>query len=342
MKTIFVVDDNDVNLVQAKRALDGHYRVRTMPSAEKMLAIISKIIPDLILLDIQMPEMDGFEAINKLKENEQTATIPVMFLTASTDDEIEAKGLEHGAVDFVTKPFSPSVLLNRIAHHLHIEDLLKKRTERLMRLQDGILEIVVDMVESRDKITGGHIERTSAFIRILIDAMIKDGIYSDEMQSWDLDTVISSARLHDVGKIVVSDIILNKPGKLTPEEYDEIRKHALEGEHLVERIIAKTGEESFLHHAKLFAGCHHEKWDGTGYPKGLKNEAIPLEGRIMAIADVYDALVSERPYKKPFTREETERIISEEAGKAFDPAIIHVFAKVTDMFAVAAVDTVSA
>ena len=332
MKTIFVVDDNDVNLVQAKRALDGHYRVRTMSSAAKMLEIINKIIPDLILLDILMPEMDGFEAIKKLKENKLTENIPVMFLTASTDDEIEAKGLEHGAVDFVTKPFSPSVLRNRIAHHLHIEELLKKRTERLERLQDGILDVVVDMVESRDKVTGGHIERTSKYIQILIETMLEKGVYADEMKAWDLDTVISSARLHDVGKISVSDVILNKPCKLTPEDYEEIKKHAHEGESIIDKMIFKTGEESFLHHAQLFAGYHHEKWDGTGYPRGLEGEDIPLEGRLMAIADVYDALVSERPYKKPFTHEKAVGIITNDSGKQFDPQIVNVFLSIHSLF----------
>jgi putative two-component system response regulator len=341
MKTIFVVDDNDTNLVKAKRALEGHYRIRTMSSAETMLTLIGKVMPDLILLDIEMPEMDGFSAINKLKENERTAHIPVMFLTASTDDDIEAKGLECGAVDFVTKPFSPSVLLNRIAHHLHIEELLKKRTERLERLQDGILEVVVDMVESRDKVTGGHIERTSQYIQILMETMLEKGIYAEEMKGWDLDTVISSARLHDVGKIAVSDVILNKPARLTPDEYEEIKKHAPEGEHIVKRIIAKTGEETYLHHAKLFAACHHEKWDGTGYPGQLKGEDIPLEGRIMSIADVYDALVSERPYKKPYTHEWAVKIIQEDSGKHFDPVIADVFCMAEDAFATVSAESSS-
>ena len=332
MKTIFVVDDSDVNLVQAKRALDEHYRVRTMPSAERMLKLIDKIMPDLILLDIQMPEMDGFTAINKLKENAKTANIPVMFLTASADDEIEAKGLQLGAVDFITKPFSPAVLLNRIAHHLHIEEMLTKRTERLKRLQDGILDVVVNMVESRDKVTGGHIERTSKYIQILMETMLIREIYAEEIKAWDFDTVISSARLHDVGKIAVSDVILNKAGKLTPEEYEKIKIHAIEGENIINKIISKTGEESFLHHAKMFACYHHENWDGTGYPRGLKGEDIPLEGRIMTIADVYDALVSVRPYKNPFTHEHAVEVIINESGKQFDPVIVDLFVTVADVF----------
>ena len=340
MVTIFVVDDQDINLVKAKRALEDRYRVRTLPSAEKMFAIMEKILPDLILLDIEMPEMDGFSAIQRLKAGERTAGIPVMFLTASMDDEVEARGLELGAVDFVTKPFSTSVLLNRIAHHLHIEELLKKRTERLERMQNSILSVVSDMVESRDKVTGGHIDRTSQYIRILMEAMRQKGVYAEEMRDWDIDIAVSSARLHDVGKIAVSDVILNKPGKLMPEEYEEIKKHISEGEQITDRIIAKTGEESFLRHAKLFAGYHHERWDGNGYPHGLKGAEIPLQGRIMALADVYDALISERPYKRSFTRAETEGIIHAESGAHFDPAIVAVFTEVVDAFAAVASESV--
>ena len=332
MQTIFVVDDQDLNLINAKRALDGHYRVRTMASAEKMLALLDKVTPDLILLDIEMPDMNGFDAVSRLKEREQTANIPVMFLTASLDDEIEAKGLELGAVDFVTKPFSTPVLLNRIAHHLHIDELLKKRTERLEHILNSILAVVVDMVESRDKVTGGHIEKTSMYIKILMEAMLEKGVYVEELSGWDIDTAISSARLHDVGKIAVSDIILNKPGKLTPEEYEEIKNHVEEGEQITDRIIAKTGEEAFLRHAKLFAGHHHERWDGRGYPHGLKGTDISLQGRIMAIADVYDALVSERPYKKPFSHEEAVRIITNDSGTHFDPEIVAVFLSIADDF----------
>jgi putative two-component system response regulator len=181
-------------------------------------------------------------------------------------------------------------------------------------------------------VTGGHIERTSKYIQILMETMLEKDVYAEEMKTWDFDTVISSARLHDVGKIAVSDTILNKPCKLTPEDYEQIKKHALEGEHIVEIMISKTGEEIFLHHAKLFACYHHEKWDGTGYPRGLKGEDIPLEGRLMAIADVYDALVSERPYKKPFTHEKAVEIIVNDSGKQFDPVIVDLFVTVADVF----------
>jgi len=336
MKTIFVVDDNDVNLTKAQRVLEGHYRVLTIPSAERMFTLFAKIMPDLILLDINMPEMDGFTAIKKLKQNELTLNIPVMFLTASTDDDVEAQGIKLGAVDFVIKPFSPSVLLNRIETHLGIDELIKKRTDKIEQLKNGILTVIADIVESRDKITGGHIERTTMYLKIMIDGMTAQNIYKDEIKQWDTNVVISSARLHDVGKIRITDLILNKPEKLTPEEFDEMRRHAIEGEDIIDLIIGKTGEEAFLHHAKIFAGCHHERWDGKGYPRGLKGEDIPLQGRIMAIADVYDALVSERPYKRAFSREQAEQTIEKDSGSFFDPALVKVFMSVKDAFAQAA------
>jgi putative two-component system response regulator len=333
MKTIFVVDDNDTNLIKAKRALEGQYRIRTMSSAETMLTLIGKIVPDLILLDIEMPEMDGFSAINKLKANEKTAHIPVVILTAYENDAVEALGLKLGAVDFIIKPFSEPVLLNRIAYHLHTEELLRKRAAQVDCVQDGILEVVANMVESRDKTMREHIKRTSKYIEILLKAMQEKGVYTEEIQNWNPGTVICAARLHDVGNIAVSDVIFNKPAKLTKDEYEIVKSHAMEGERIIEKIIAKTGENPYLRHAKLIAGCHHEKWDGTGYPRGLKGDKIPLEGRIMALADVYDALISKRAYRKPYTQEDAERIIWKETRKHFDPAIVTVFAGVTEKFA---------
>jgi len=333
MNTVFVVDDNPVNLATAKQALSRNYRVLTIPSAEKMFSLFSKVMPDIILLDIEMPEMDGFAAISKLMANELTSRIPVMFLTASRDTEVEAKGLSLGAVDFVSKPFSAPVLLNRIANHLHISELVKKRTERIEQLQNGIVFTFANIVESRDKVTGGHITRTSKYLKVLIDAMISKGVYLEELAEWDFNTVIASSQLHDVGKIVVSDLILNKQGKLTFEEYHEIKRHTTEGEKLIDQMIAQTGDALFLQHARLFAGSHHERWDGKGYPRGLQEEEIPLQGRIMAIADVYDALVSERPYKPAFTCEEAEDIIKKDSGAAFDPLIVDVFNEVKREFA---------
>ena len=338
-KTIFVVDDNDTNLSMAKEALKEQYRVMTLPSAAKMFAFIEKVTPDLILLDIEMPEMDGFEALKCLKDNASQAGIPVIFLTSMTDASIEVRGFQLGVVDFITKPFSAPVLLNRIKTHLNIDELirerttqLQQRTEQLQHLQNGIVFVLADMVENRDKGTGGHVERTTAYIKILMDIMIARGVHADAISEIDLDLFVSSARLHDVGKISISDTILNKPDKLTEEEFAIMKTHSAEGERIIDQIVSRTGDEAFLHNAKLFAGYHHERWDGKGYPYGLEGTNIPIQGRIMAFVDVYDALISERPYKKPFTHEEAIKIIVENAGKQFDPAITAVFYECRDQF----------
>ncbi|MDR0455532.1 MAG: response regulator [Treponema sp.] len=332
MKTIFVVDDSDTNLSMAENALEDLYCVMTMPSAAKMFTLLDKVTPDLILLDIEMPDMNGFEALQELRTHETYAGIPVIFLTGLTDVSTEVQGFELGAVDFIAKPFSAPVLLNRIKTHLDIDDLIHKRTTQLRRLQNSLVYVLANMVESRDKTTGGHIERTTAYIKILMNAMLERGVYVDELRSWDIDLVASSARLHDLGKITISDLVLNKPDKLTKEEYEMIKRHAQEGERNIDQIVSRTGNEAFLHHAKLFAGYHHEHWDGTGYPYGLKETMIPLQGRILAVADVYDALVSVRPYKKAYTHEEAMNVIMSSSGKHFDPNIADVFYEVKEQF----------
>ena len=331
LKTIFVVDDSDTNLSMAEAVLDDQYRVMTMPSAQKMFALLEKVIPDLILLDIEMPGMDGFDALKRLKAENSWSGIPVMFLTGRNDAEVEARGFEMGAIDFITKPFSAPVLLNRIKTHLDIDKIIRERTSQLNRLQNSILAVLADMVENRDKGTGGHIERTSIYIKILIDEMKTRGVYTDEMEGWDVEKMISSARMHDLGKISITDIIVNKPGKLTDDEYEIMKSHAVEGERIIDEIISRTGEGDFLRNAKLFAGTHHERWDGKGYPRGLKGTEIPLQGRIMAIVDVYDALVSERPYKEAFPDDEAVRIIMENSGTQFDPKIAEIFFEVKDL-----------
>ncbi|MDR2734348.1 MAG: response regulator [Spirochaetota bacterium] len=336
METIFVVDDNDVNLVKAKQALSGRYRVLTLPSAVKMFELFEKMIPDLILLDIDMPDMDGFAAMQKLMEDVRTARIPVIFLTASNDEAAEARGLELGAVDYVTKPFSTPVLLNRIAMHLHIDGIIRQRTMEVSQLKAVIVSSLADIVERRDHLTGGHIERTTQYLRLMVEGMLSRGVYAEQMKGWDVDLLVSSAQMHDVGKIEIPDLILNKPGKLTPEEFEIMQTHTSKGEQFIDQIIAQASEVEFLRHAKLFAGYHHERWDGKGYPRGLAGEEIPLEGRIMAIADVYDALVSRRPYKEPFSSEYAAKIILENAGALFDPALAAVFLDIQDAFAAAA------
>jgi putative two-component system response regulator len=329
-QTIFIVDDNDTNLAVANDALKERYNVMTLPSADTLFAMLKKVMPDLILLDIEMPEMNGFEALQQLKIKDLYANIPVMFLTSRTDPSNEAYGIELGAVDFIGKPFSKPVLLNRIKYHLHIDDIVRERTAQLLKLQNSIVFAMADLVESRDKNTGGHIERTERYTRTLVNAMMERNVYYGELHSWNLDLFISSVRMHDLGKIIIPDSILNKPGPLTKEEFEMMKTHAAEGERIIDKLIEQTGDTELLDNAKLTAAYHHERWDGSGYPYGFKQTEIPLQGRIVAIIDVYDALISERPYKKPFTREEAANIIQAESGKHFDPSIVDVFMEIKD------------
>ena len=332
MKTIFIVDDNDTNLMAAKTALDGTYKTFALPSAEKMFKLLEKITPDVILLDVDMPEMDGFQAMSALKTDKKLKSIPVVFLTAKNDAESEIHGFEMGALDFINKPFSAPVLIKRIEAHIETDRLIKDSQQAVRDIHNATISVIADVVESRDKVTGGHIERTQAYLEILVNALIRAGIYESEIANWDKNLLLPSAQLHDVGKINVSDLILNKPEKLTDEEFCLIKNHCADGERIIDEIIGKTKDDGFLRHAKKFAGYHHEKWNGTGYPRGLREEEIPLEGRIMAIADVYDALVSERPYKRPFTHEQAVEIIKDGRGTHFDPKIVDAFLTVMEDF----------
>jgi putative two-component system response regulator len=343
---IILVDDNPSNLRAGKNVLSEKYEVYTAPSAAKLFDLLNDINPAMILLDIEMPEMNGYEAIKILKAEETTKDIPVIFLTGKTDTENELTGLELGAIDYITKPFQPALLLKRIEVHLLVEvqkktleaqrkelknfnDNLQKmvdeKTKTVLELQDAILKTVADLVESRDDITGGHIERTMRGVGFLAGALRDHPVYGREVALWDIKLLLQSSQLHDVGKIAISDSILQKPGRLTEEEFREMKKHTIFGIQIIEKIEASTNASDFLKYAKIFAGTHHEKWDGSGYPNGLAGEVIPLQGRIMALADVYDALVSERPYKKAFSRAEAVRIIQDGRGTQFDPVLTDVF-----------------
>ena len=330
MKIVFIVDDNKTNLETARLALESKFRIYTMPSVARMFKLAEKIMPDLILLDVDMPEMDGFQAMAALKKDEYLKSVPVVFVTARIDIESEIRGFEMGALDFISKPFSPLVLTRRIESHIETDKLIKDSLQSVKNIHNATISAIAHLVDSRDKTTGGHIMRTQKYLEILVNCLANSNEYKDIIANWDMTVLIPSAQLHDMGKIVVSDTILNKTEKFTSEEFDIIKTHCIEGENLINCIIGKTEEDSFLLHAKRFAGAHHEKWNGTGYPRGLKGNEIPLEGRIMAIADVYDALVSERPYKRPFTHEEAVEIIKRDSGTHFDPKMVEAFLVVSE------------
>jgi putative two-component system response regulator len=345
-KYVILVDDNPANLKLGKNILSEKYRVATFPSAQKMFSILENNHPDIILLDIDMPRMNGYEAIKILKSKPETKDIPVIFLTARTESDSELEGLSLGAIDYIIKPFQPSLLLKRIEVHLlvqaqrktlekqstelknfndNLQKMVEYKTESVTELQKALLKTIADLVECRDDITGGHIERTQRGISIMLEELEKSGVYREETKDWDMNLLLQSCQLHDVGKISIEDNILKKPGRLDKEEFEEMKKHTVFGERVIEKIETLAKESDFLKYAKIFASSHHEKWDGTGYPRGLKGNEIPLLGRVMAIADVYDALTSVRPYKKAFTHEEAVRIIAEGGGTHFDPALVELF-----------------
>jgi len=338
-EVIVMVDDDLTNLNVARNNLSGVYSIVTVPSGAKLFSLLDKISPALILLDIEMPEMNGYEVIKKLKANGSTAHIPVIFLTAKIDPASEIEGLSLGAVDYITKPFSRDLLIKRINLHLLIEKQKKellnynlslesevgKQTQAVMELQNAIIQIIAELVECRDSVTGGHIGRTQYYINILVDFLVEHDVYADELSTWDTNLFAMSSQLHDVGKITIRDDILMKPGKLTDDEFEEIKSHTISGVDIIKRIEENTTESEFLMYAAALAGSHHEKWDGTGYPYGLKGAEIPLQGRIMALVDVYDALTNDRPYKEAFTHEDAVEIIRDSNGTHFDPLITNVF-----------------
>jgi putative two-component system response regulator len=362
LNKIMIVDDNITNLATGRSLLKNHYKVYPVPSAEKMFETLEVITPDLILLDIEMPVTNGYQALKQLKDNPLYTNIPVIFLTAKDDEKSELKGFELGAVDYMTKPFSPPLLLKRIENQLlileqnktiqnHVDNLthlVDEKTKELSKLQNSIISSISEMIEIRDGFTGGHVTRTQCYMDILIKELFKQGVYEDIIKSWDLKYLLPSVQLHDVGKIGISDAILNKPGPLTDDEFEVIKNHVSIGLKIVKDINAGSIEvdeftsdnvssstnntHSFLYHAGNIIMGHHEKWNGDGYVMGLSGEDIPLEGRLMAIADVYDALISKRSYKEPLSHEKAVEIICEGAGSHFDPKLVDVFLKVEKKF----------
>ena len=352
-KVIFLVDDDITNLTIGSNVLSELYSVVTLNSGERLLKMLEKKIPDLILLDIDMPEMNGYQAIQQIKSVDEFKDIPVIFLTAKNDSGSELEGLSLGAVDYIIKPFSPPLLLKRIEIYMLIEsqkkeimeqswklvrfstglqEMVNEKTKAVVELKNAILKAIADLVEFRDDTTGSHTDRTQGYLRVLVEALIESGMYREEVSSWDVESVVQAAQLHDLGKIGVDDNILRKPGKLTPEEFEAMKLHTTYSEKILDKIKKNTSQHDFLEQARIFASTHHEKWDGSGYPRGLVGKEIPLQGRLMAIADVYDALVSKRPYKNAYSHEEAVRIIEDSGGSHFDPALLQLFLGVSDKF----------
>jgi len=329
MKHILIVDDNKTSLSTAKSALNDVYKVTAVTSGAQALKFFEKNICDIILLDINMPEMDGFEVMRKIRENSELADIPIIFLTADSDAETESRCLEEGASDFIAKPFVLNVMRSRISRILELDDLRKnlaekldERTQHISHIQQMMVLGMATMVESRDNSTGGHIKRTSMVVETFAGKLSS---LSYGLSRSFLKKVIRAAPMHDLGKIAVDDRILRKQGKFTDEEYAEMKKHSGEGARIVKQILEGVEEEKFVKIAVNIAHYHHEKWNGTGYPTGIAGEEIPVEARIMALADVFDALVSKRCYKDAFSYDKAFGIIEESLGSHFDPELGRIF-----------------
>lgn len=339
--TILIVDDLAENIDVLVALLQDDYEIKIAINGPKALDIVcSSSPPDLILLDIMMPGMDGYEVCQRLKENKQTKDIPVIFISALSQEINEEKGFKLGALDYITKPFSPSIVRARVQTHLqlkshqdHLQELVSQRTEELELTQEATIESMAVLAEYRDPETGGHIRRTQNYVKRLAQELSNNPRYTPSFNDEYINLLYKSAPLHDIGKVGIPDDILLKPGKLTNEEFEIMKQHAAYGHDAIRATEKKLAKKfTFLHFAAEIAQNHHEKWDGSGYPVGLSGGRIPISGRLMALADVYDALISKRVYKPPFPHEKAVGIIEEGRGTHFDPELVDCFLGMAEEF----------
>lgn len=336
---IVMVDDEPVNLELAENALKDSYKLTKLISGAQLLTFLARVKPDMILLDVQMPEMDGYEVIERINSDPRTKNIPVIFLTGQDGTESEKKGFMLGAKDFIRKPFDNEIMKARIRSQMalylyqtDLEEIIDKKTKQISELHQMLTVGCAEMIESRDGTTGSHVRSTMEYFEILLKEMAQHDSYKTELCGDSIDELCKAAALHDIGKVGISDAILKKPGPLNAEELVEMRKHGQIGADVIGKIISQTGFDSFLASAKNMAQLHHERWDGTGYPAGLGEVEIPDYVRALSIVDVYDALTSVRSYKRAFTHEEAIDIITHDVGKFFDPDIYKIFMSIENRF----------
>jgi putative two-component system response regulator len=340
LPVVLVVDDTISNLDLLVDALAPCCELRVATDGAAALALAADVRPDLVLLDVLMPGLDGFQVMERLRRNPDVADVPVIFLTSLTDEASERRCLQSGAVDFITKPFTPSRILARVnvhlelkAHRDHLAELVLERTYELERTREATIASMAILAEFRDNETGAHVQRTRHYVRALLHALPHDAFPPDLP---DFELVSESAALHDIGKVAIPDEILFKPGRLTPDEMQQMKRHPLLGAEVLRRTEAILGTNSFLRVAREIAECHHERWDGTGYPRGLKGTEIPLPARIMAVADAYDALTSRRPYKPAFTHAQALTSLLQGDDRTspghFCPTVLAAFVEVADQF----------
>ncbi len=346
--TVLVVDDTPDNLALMSALLKERYKVKVANDGPRALRIAAgERPPDLILLDIMMPGMDGYEVCRRLKAAPATREIPVIFLTARAGTEDEESGFALGAVDYITKPISPPIVLARVETQLRLKasaDFLRdqnafleqevaRRTREVQAIQDVTSLAMASLAETRDNETGKHIRRTQLYVRTLAERLRTHPRFAAYLTPEQIDVLFKSAPLHDIGKVGIPDHILLKPGRLEPDELTLMKTHTTLGRDAIEHAEAQLGMPlDYLACAKEIAYCHQEKWDGTGYPQGLAGDAIPISARLMALADVYDALLCRRVYKKAMSHEDAVGIIVAGRGTHFDPDVVDAFLDVVDEF----------
>ncbi len=361
---ILIVDDQPENLLILEAFLGGEYRVHAAQSGQEALAYLDGAgRADLILLDVVMPQLDGFEVCRRVKANPRLHDIPILFVTSLDSPADEAKGLSLSAEDFIHKPFSPPVVLARVRNQIKLrqltrllkqrnvdlEGLVMERTQKILDQSEQLMRQKQDMIaaqsatitafcslaEARDNETGNHIRRTQNYVKALAEQLRDHPRFRPHLDDETILLLYKSAPLHDIGKVGVPDAILCKPGKLTPEEWTEMRRHAEYGRDAIAQAEGELGEQQggFLRYAREIAYGHHEKWDGSGYPQGTAGEAIPVSARLMAVADVYDALISKRVYKPAYTHERALAIIQQGRGRHFDPDVADALQAIEAIFA---------
>jgi putative two-component system response regulator len=344
------VDSDVVNCAISRDALARQHEVFALSNVHKLGSLLEKLTPDLILFDYEALCAENFTTLKMLQLTRGWQEIPVMLLLGEHDsaESAQSRILQAGAKaaqGFAPKipeqlPFWTSRLLGELNQHqedsqliCRLQEQLRQKNTQVFELQNTVFVGMIGIVDFRDDATGRHIERTRIYLEFLVDKLEEKGLYAEERCNWDTETLIASAALHDIGKVAIPDSILFKPGKLTAEEFAVMQTHVEIGVKLIEQMEMSATECPFLSYAKTIAATHHERWDGTGYPYGLRGEAIALEGRLMAIADVYDAIVSKRVYKESQSPEMAERIISKGAGTHFDPVLVEVFREIAPLFA---------
>jgi putative two-component system response regulator len=345
--SVLIVDDTPANLnILSEMIREMGLRARPVPSGKLALQTTATTPPDLILLDIMMPEMDGFEICRRLKQDERLRDIPIIFISALDDATNKVGAFEAGGVDYITKPFQIKEVRARVNTHLklrqyqaeltlhneRLQELVQAQIKEISSSQMAMIFALAKLAESRDDDTGKHLERVQSFCKMLAARLVRHAHYGPQISTSFIDNIYHASPLHDIGKVAIPDSILLKPDKLTPEEFEVMKTHPALGAATLEAVLQQYPKNTFIAMGIEIARCHHENWDGRGYPGGLTGESIPLAARILAVADTYDALRSKRCYKAPFSHEKSCEIILTSSGARLDPAVVNAFAELQHEF----------